>query len=108
MREERLFSETKHGHTFNATAYTEDGGKTWQWCSNNAYCPLDACKSMGIPCDTELQTAARDRQVDTQLAEYRKRMENHVPSAEELAEERAAFGPGVELVNVITGKRHTT
>lgn len=42
------------------------------------------------------------------LKEYCERMKDHVPSAEERYEMRAAFGEGQTVVNVITGKKYTT
>jgi len=48
------------------------------------------------------QAAAFDAETDRFLAEYRKR--DHTPSAEEAFEMDAAFGPGKEIVNIITGK----
>lgn len=38
------------------------------------------------------------------LEEYRKKMENHHPDAEQMAEMRAAFGAGETVVNIITGQ----
>lgn len=39
------------------------------------------------------------------LASYRKAQEGRQESPEELYELRAAFGPGAEVVNVLTGKK---
>lgn len=39
------------------------------------------------------------------LEDYRERMKNHVYSAEEMFEMRAAFGEGETVVNVITGEK---
>ncbi len=39
------------------------------------------------------------------IREYRKARENYVPSAEEMYEMQAAFGPGAVVVDVITGQR---
>jgi len=105
MRLQKFQRTDELGHTFYAEAYTEDGGKVWRWTSNNAVCPLDACVEYGIPCDMDAQKVAREKEIDKVLADYRRRMENHVPSAEEMYEMRAAFGEGAEVVNVITGKK---
>ena len=53
---------------------------------------------------------ARDRHTQQFLAEYRTAMANRTAEqiAEERAEARAAMGPGVEMVNVVTGERYTT
>jgi hypothetical protein len=47
--------------------------------------------------------AQRKKDTEVILAEYRKH--DRAPSQEELAEMRAAFGEGAEVVNVITGRR---
>lgn len=107
MKETRTFTRKQGKMTFRTKAYTEDGGKTWRWCSNNAYCPQDACEEYGIPCDPEAQKAARDEQTARFLEEYR-RNQPAVPSDEEIAEARAAHGPGVTLVDVFTGRKFTT
>lgn len=86
-------------------AYTDDG-KVWKWTSNNAVCPLDACREYGIPVDVAAQKAARDAELDAFAAAYRKAYRG--PSAEERAEARATYGRGVKLVNVLTGHSWTT
>ena len=52
----------------------------------------------------------RDEWVERSLAEYRAAQSQR--SLEQIAEERfearAAMGPGVEMVNIITGERYTT
>ena len=47
--------------------------------------------------------AAREAEVDRELAAYRAAKRS--PSAEELDEMRAAFGPGTTVVDAITGER---
>jgi hypothetical protein len=84
-------------------AYTNDG-VTWRWVSNNTPVPLDAAKEHGIPVEPVAQQALIDADTIAFVAAYRQRMANHVHSAEELNEMRAAFGPGATVVNVITGK----
>jgi hypothetical protein len=54
------------------------------------------------------QQAAYDKHLGWFLAAYREARKNYVPSAEERYEMRAAFGPGEEVVDVITGQRFTT
>lgn len=51
----------------------------------------------------EATRAARDKEVEESIAEYRRNYKG--PSEEELAEMRAAFGPGEVVVNVLTGTR---
>ena len=103
MREARKFTKVDFGREYTSEAYTEDGGRTWRWVSNDRVCPVDACKEYGIPCDPVAQEVARDTEVDAFLAAYREN--DPVPSDEERFEARAAFGEGAELVNIITGRR---
>jgi hypothetical protein len=65
--------------------------------------PMDVFRDAGVEPPAG-QQAAVTAHTDANLAAYRKAMENHVPSAEEMFEMRAAFGPGATVVNVITGK----
>jgi len=52
----------------------------------------------------------RDVYVEQSLKEYVEAQRNRTPEqiAEERFEARAAMGPGVEMVNIITGERYTT
>lgn len=50
----------------------------------------------------EATRAARDKEVEESIAEYRRNYKG--PSEEELAEMRAAFGPGQTIVNILTGE----
>lgn len=93
--------------TFTSDAYTEDGGQTWRWTTNNAPCPLDACQEYGIPCNPALQKRAIEKHMDEVIARY-KATQPAEPSAEEQYEMRAAFGPGKEVVDVITGRKWRT
>ena len=58
----------------------------------------------------EITAQARDVYTEKSIAEYIQAQKNR--SAEQIAEERfearAAMGPGVEMVNIITGERYTT
>ena len=58
----------------------------------------------------EATRIARDKYTQRTLAEYAEAQRNR--SAEEIAEQRmearAAMGPGVEMVNIITGETYTT
>lgn len=55
------------------------------------------------------QKAAYDREIAVVTARYRAQEASYRPTAEEKAELdfelRAAFGPGAEVINVLTGKR---
>lgn len=88
-------------------AYSDDGGKTWRWASNNTFLSLDTCKDFGVPCDPAAQEAALSDYLDAFAREYRNR-QPLTPSAEQQAEMLAAFGPGQVVVDVISGRRHRT
>ena len=92
--------------TFTSDAYTEDG-LVWRWASNNAVVPLDAAADYGIPVDAAAQAAARDAELTAFVAEYRKNRTRRI-STEERFEMLAAFGPGVRVVNILTGERTRT
>lgn len=68
---------------------------------------LECFEHLGWITWQERENSKLARKIDTQafLAEYRK---NYCgPSAEEVAEARAALGPGARVVNVITGHSYT-
>lgn len=75
------------------------------WCSNNAVVPPYVYRDAFVQCPTGQQVAYLNEQ-DRFLDEYRKI--SHEPTAEQRAEARAAHGPGVTLVNVLTGQQWTT
>lgn len=100
-REDRLPNGRVIG-TCTSDAFTEDG-KVWRWVENpKAIIPPDVCREYGILCGGE-QQAAYDAHLDAFLTEYRER--DAEPDAEQVSEMRAAFGLGVTVVNVITGRR---
>lgn len=87
---------------------TFEGG-VMRWKTNNAVPFNDVladAKMQGFPVDLALSRAARDKDTTEFIAEYRKRYQP--PDAEQLSEMRAAFGPGVTVVNVITGDKTKT
>jgi hypothetical protein len=55
--------------------------------------------------DTERHNTARDADLDAFAEAYRLRQAQRTPEqiTEQRAEARAAYGPGVELVNIFTG-----
>lgn len=57
--------------------------------------------------EADATEALRKEQTAKFMSEYVEARKNHVPSGEELAEMRAAFGPGETVVDVITGQRIT-
>lgn len=102
MQTTQTFTRTQFGSTFTAEAYTTDG-LVWRWTSNDAVVPLDAAADYGIPVDQAAQRVARDAEIQAFVAAYRANPPQ--PSAEQLAEMRAAFGPGAVVVDVISGQR---
>ena len=96
----------------NRQDYTiKDGVITWN--SNGNVPPKELvalAKYNGEDVDIAKCNAERDRQDYEAIAAYRKRMANRTPEemAEQRAEAHAAHGPGVELVNVLTGESFTT
>ena len=91
--------------------WTDDG--VIRWKSNNSVPPdecLDNMISTGLITiqDAVYSKTVRSAEQEKFFAEYRERMKDWEPSDEERYEARSAHGPGVELVNVITGKRWTT
>ena len=96
--------------------HTKDGACGWLFDSGE-FRPLmsdamEELESAGlVDAETVAVTAeARDRHTQQFLAEYRTAMANRTAEqiAEERAEARAAMGPGVEMVNIVTGERYTT
>jgi hypothetical protein len=83
----------------------EDVHGVWRWKSNNNVPFEDMLLCWNLDLLT-LQKCIYARKADTEkfFEEYRKQMENYEPSPEELFEMRAAFGEGVKVVNVLTGK----
>jgi hypothetical protein len=91
---------------FNSKAYVVAGVVKWK--NNNRVPPdgiLDIWKELNLPFDFDKSKKTSEAQSRKILREYRESMKNHVPSAEELFEMRAAFGTGVTVVNAITGKK---
>ena len=88
-------------------AYSDDGGKVWHWCSNDTVIPLDVCETHDVPCDKVAQRAARDAYLEEFTRQYKARGGDEL-SNEAMAELRATHGPGVEIVNVLTGRKIIT
>jgi len=91
-------------HIEDGATVTSDG--VYRWISNGAVIPLDVLEEAGYEI-TEAHRAARDRDVDEAIAAYRKARASMTDEerAEELAEMRAAFGPGETVVDVLSGER---
>ncbi len=88
----------------NASLQTYKDGVIYVWKKSNNIVPPSFFRENKIDMP-EHQQAAHDEDQDRFLAEYRERMKDWQPDAETLFEMRAAFGPGEEVVNVITGQK---
>ena len=89
-------------HAAEAAIVDENGAISWK--SNGSYLMDDYCEKLeyaGFPFSREATRAARDAQVEQELAEYRKNYRG--PSAEELREMRRTFGEGATVVDIISG-----
>ena len=82
--------------------YEIDGVKFWN--SNNSPVPHWVYDEADLECP-QIQRGAYDADLDKWTEKYKKHMEKHEHSAEELFEMRAAFGEGETVVNVLTGKK---
>lgn len=81
-----------------------------RWISSGNVPPqdiLDLWAHLGFDFDMVASQVAHRADLDRFLAEYRK-ADALGPTDEERYEARAAHGPGVELVNVFTGRRWVT
>ena len=96
---------------FDSETIVADGIVRWQ--SNN-HVPPDEVLQVWIAAGKQfdLDGSVKQREADSlvYLEQYRKSRVNRSPEqiAEEQFEMRAAFGPGVTVVNVITGEVHET
>ena len=81
-----------------------------RWNSNGHIPPAEYVRlaaEIGLPVDVDACTRQRNEETAAFFAEYR-RSQPAQPSREERFEARAAFGPGVNVVDVISGRRVTT
>ena len=92
---------------FATSADFANGVMTWK---SNGRVPFDdmleAALAEGFPVDLTKSAAERDRQNTAFLRAYRANPPKL--TAEDLAEARAAHGPGVTLVNIVTGRKFVT
>ena len=80
----------------------------WRWKSNDHVPFADMLESWGLTrLELELHAAARSVDTELFLSQYRDAQSylSEEEKAEQAFERRAAFGPGVTVVNVITGKK---
>lgn len=99
----------RDGHESTAYTSSNEDHQILRWVSNNNVVPNDIMDAVDWPHKAEM-TAARSAEQDIAILNYIKAQANRSPEqlAEEDFERRAAFGPGVEVVDVITGERTQT
>jgi hypothetical protein len=92
-----------------------DGNGAVRWKSNDNVPPAEIVNvwveaGLLIEADRERADIERARDTERHLAAYRKAQAERTPEqiAEQRMEARAAMGPGVAMVNIITGERYTT
>lgn len=88
-------------------AVVEEDGAI-RWISSGNYIPDDFCEKLeygGYNFSREATRIKKDIQQSKFAEEYRKSMENHVYTDEELYEMKSAFGEGACVVDIITGKK---
>lgn len=109
---ERLFWDiatqyTKHDAPHSGEAYTDkaDGYKIIRWVSNDNVIPEDIMDKLAWPHKAEMNIA-RAIQTEAAIEQYvdAQARRTHDQVVEEEVEMRAAFGEGVKVVNVLTGK----
>jgi hypothetical protein len=88
----------------NASLQTYQNGAIYVWKKSSNVVPPWFFTENGLDMP-EQQEAAHDEQQAKSIAEYKERMKDWEPDAEDLYEMRAAFGTGAEVVNVITGRK---
>ena len=85
----------------------ENGSAIWK-CGN--YLPMNCLAAVlsgkyGYLINVDEHERLLDAQQEESIRQYKERMKNYVPSEEELFEMRAAFGEGVEVVDVLSGNK---
>jgi hypothetical protein len=97
------------GH--DASDYYRGPAGELRWRSNDQVIPLHVWREseMADP-QPAAQEAVYRRELRAFLADYRRAQARRTPEqiAEQRAEARAAHGPGVTLVDVVTGERYRT
>ena len=80
-----------------------------RWKSNTRVIPPECAAlaaHLGLPINLEATASARDEEIHQFLEEYRRNY--RPPTGEQLAEMRAAFGPGETVVDVFSGHKVRT
>lgn len=94
---------------FETDAHVDERGVV-RWSSNEQVPPMEVLALwhyLDKPFSLEASRQQYDEDLNVMLDDYRARRADG-PTDEERFEARAAHGPGVELVDVITGHRWTT
>jgi len=94
-----------------SVAYTtvSEDHKILRWSSNDAVIPRDIVQELEWPHRVEMDEA-RDIETAASIEQYKAARSNISDEqlAEEAFERRAAFGPGEEIVNILTGERYVS
>lgn len=93
------------------SAHLDATGVVLRWNSNRRCVPTDCAElaaHLGIGVNLEAHEMARKAEDSALIAAYVAGRERRGYSDEERFEMRAAFGPGVEVVNVFTGRTTRT
>lgn len=94
---------------FHDLAYFDPDYQVYRWKSNDQIPFDDMLEANGISSKTRLRCrTVRDAETRAFLDQYRANEAKRTVSPEELYEARAAFGPGHEIVNIITGRKFRT
>ena len=110
-----MYNELSPADKIAKDAYTDADGIV-RWKSNDSVPPADILENASLPEATVLlSTHVRELETEAFLADYVRQQEEFWTEpkyaearAEQRAEMRAAFGPGEEVVNVFTGRKHRT
>lgn len=86
-------------------SYVDSDG-IYRWKTNDQIPFSDMLECWNLDSKTlEKCNERREQESFEFLTEYKERMKDVQPSAEELFEMKAAFGEGAEITNIITGKK---
>ena len=92
---------------FHTDTYIENG--VIRWKSSQNVPPIDILEFwnyIGFDFDYKLSIEVAQKEIEEKINSYKKR--NIGKSSETLYEMRAAFGEGVEVIDVLTGKSYKT
>lgn len=87
---------------------TVDAAGVARWAASGNVVPEDLIEQVAAQVaavDVEASRAARDEDTRRAVAAYREMRNRHGYSTQERAAIRAAFGPGADVVDVLTGEK---